>query len=129
MLRSDMVFGSDQVRSALYHAKKAADEGRNASESLAMETLLYASGERQLSAAIKKMSIGSSSSEVAIFQLTSGKLETGESWRPMPSARTDVSCDDLARFGVTREELATAKDGHEKDIVLEKVASVDILKK
>jgi tRNA threonylcarbamoyladenosine modification (KEOPS) complex Cgi121 subunit len=129
VLRSDMVFGSDHLRSALFHAKKATSEGRNASESLAMETLLYASGERQLSAAIKKMSIDSSSSEVALVQLTPGRFDTGESWKPMPAVRADVPLEDLSRFGISREELATVKDRRTMDIVLEKVASVDVLKK
>src|SRR5512137_1257991 len=55
VLRADMVFGTDHLRSALYHAKKAISEGRNASDSRSMETLLYASGERQLGTAIRKM--------------------------------------------------------------------------
>src|SRR4030066_37882 len=56
VLRSDMVFGLDHIRSALYHAKRAMDQGRNASNTLVMETLLYASGERQLQSAIRKLS-------------------------------------------------------------------------
>lgn len=128
VMRSDMVFGLGHVRSALYHALRAIREGRNSSDSLAMETLLYASGERQLSSAISKMSPDVDSEEVVVAQLTPGKLDHDDSWTPLgDSMRGDRS--DLARFGVSQEELATVGNGRELELVLEKVASVDVLKK
>jgi tRNA threonylcarbamoyladenosine modification (KEOPS) complex Cgi121 subunit len=130
VLRSDLVFGLDHLRSALFHAKKAMKEHRNASESLAMETLLYASGERQLSSAIKKMAVDSSSSEMVIVQLTEGGMEEARAWQPLPSTRSDMlTRDALLKFGMTGSELTTVDDRRVMDLVLEKVASVDILKK
>jgi tRNA threonylcarbamoyladenosine modification (KEOPS) complex Cgi121 subunit len=129
VLRSDMVFGLDHLRSALFHAKKAMKEHRNASESLAMETLLYASGERQLSSAIRKMIVDSSSSEIVVVQLTAGELENARTWQPLPPARSTMPGDSLLKFGVTGRELTTLDDHRMMDLVLEKVASVDIMKK
>ncbi len=129
VLRADMVFGSDHIRSSLYHAKKAMTEGRNASESLSMETLLYASGERQLSSAISKMSVDERCDEVAIAQLTPGTLDSDPSWRPMDRIKEKPDGKDLAGFGISREELATVDPGRALELVLEKVASVDVLKK
>lgn len=129
VLRADMVFGSDHLRSALYHAKRALREGRNASESLAMETLLYASGERQLSTAIKKMSVDASSAEVVVAQLTKGQIDSDISWIPMDRVKVEWKHVDLAGFGISREELGTVGPERALELVLEKVASVDVLKK
>ena len=129
VMRADMVFGSDHIRSALYHAKRAIREGRNASESLAMETLLYASGERQLSTAIRKMSVEDGADEVVVAQLTPGPIEEGRSWKPMERMNEGSRAESLARFGVSKEELATVGSAKALDLVLERVASVDVLKK
>ena len=129
VLRGDLVFGYDHLRSALYHAKRAIRDGRNSSESLAMETLLYASGERQLSTAINKMSVDAGSDEVVVAQLTGWKIIADPSWTPMEGEKVAWKPDDLARFGISREELATVGLEKAVDLVLEKVASVDVLKK
>lgn len=83
VLRSDMVFGLDHIRSALYHAKRSFSEKRNTSDSLSMESLLYASGERQLSSAVKKMSVDNTTGEVVVARLSGGDLEVDSSWRPL----------------------------------------------
>lgn len=129
LLRGDMVFGEDHLRSALYHAKRALKEGSNSSDSLAMETLLYASGERQLSTAIRKMSINDETSEMAIAKLTDRPFQANVSWSPMPRARTDFGKEALARFGISAEELATTDSPRALDLVLERIAAVDVLKK
>lgn len=129
VLRSDMVFGSDHLRSALYHAKRAIREGRNASDSLSMETLLYASGERQLNTAIKKVAVDDGCEEVVIAQLTPGSIDIGASWAPMPGIKARHETDDLIKFGVTLEELANIDPERALDLVLERVAAVDVLKK
>lgn len=129
VLRADLVFGYDHLRSALYHAKRAIREGRNSSESLAMETLLYASGERQLSTAIDKMSADASSDRVIVAQLTGSKTISDPSWEPMDRMKDEWKPEDLARFGVSMEEMATVSPDRALDLVLEKVASVDVLKK
>ena len=52
---AEKIGGIDQVRSALYHATRAFDEGTNSSDTLAMETLLYLAGERQITRSIQKV--------------------------------------------------------------------------
>ena len=129
VLKADRIFGADHLKSALYHAKKAIDEKRNASDSLAMETLLYASGERQLSTAIKKMSIDHNTTEVVIAKLTDGEFRPRTSWSTLPATPDVVDREALVSFGVSNDEMATLNPGKVTDLVLEKVASVDILKK
>jgi len=127
--KADMIFGVDHLRTALYHAKKAIAEGRNASDSLALETLLYASGERQLSSALKKMTVDDDTEEIVIAKLSEGAFKPQESWKTFPDKVEDPSRDRLLRFGLTEKELATLGDRHPIELVMEKVAAVDVLKK
>jgi KEOPS complex subunit Cgi121 len=129
VMRSDMVFGLNHIRSALYHSKKAICERRNSSDSLSMETLLYASGEKQLSSAIKKMSVDQTTEEVVVAQLSEGDIEVDGSWRVLNDFPEDPSVERLKRFGITQQELDTIGKSDPKDLVLERVAAVDIIKK
>jgi KEOPS complex subunit Cgi121 len=129
VMRSDMVFGLDHVRSALFHAKMAIEGRHNSSDSLSMESLLYASGERQLSSAVKKMSVDETTEEVVIARLSGGDMEVDSSWRSLDDTPQDVSIDRLKRFGITQRELDTVSRMDPRDLVLERVAAVDIIKK
>lgn len=128
VVRADMIFGMEHLRSALYHAERAIEDGTNSSDSLAMETLLYASAERQLSTAIKKMSVSDQTEELVVAQLAGEPLEPEETWRELDDA-TGLTADRLLRFGVTKMELSTIGDKSPLELVLERVAAVDILKK
>lgn len=127
--KADSVFGTDHLRTALYHAKKAMAEGRNASDSLALETLLYASGERQLSSALKKMTVDDGTNEVVIAKLSEGAFKPDESWGQLPDKVEKPSKEMLVRFGITEAELATVGGKDPIELVLEKVAAVDVLKR
>lgn len=128
VLKADMVFGMDHLRSALYHAKRSLNEGRNISDSLAMETLLYASGERQLSSAIRKMSVDDATDNIVVARLA-GDVNPAEGWEILPDISEGTTLARLAKFGVTDIELATIGDRRPDELVLEKVAAVDVLKK
>ena len=128
VMDGDMVFGADHVASALHHAAKAAAEGRNSSDSLAMETLLYASGERQLSAAIRKMSVGEKTRRVVLAVLR-GTFEPGEGWAPLPHTEGSGDRARMRRFGVTDVEMSTVAEGRLGELVLERVAAVDVIKR
>lgn len=128
VLDGAMVFGADHLTSALAHAEKASAEGRNASDSLAMEALLYASGERQLSSAIKKMGVGPETTEVVVA-VVRGPFSPGEGWTGLPDGCAAPDRARLARFGVTEKEMSTVDQGRLSELVLEKVAAVDVIKK
>jgi len=127
--KGDMIFGTDHLRTALYHAKRAFAEGSNSANTLALETLLYASGERQLSSALKKMTVDDDTSEVVIAQLSEGAFTPKESWAPLPEKPDSPSKERLAKFGISEKELATIGNKNPVELVLEKVAAVDVLKK
>ncbi len=128
ILDGDLVFGADHLSSAQAHAAKASAEGRNASDSLAMETLLYASGERQLSNAIKKMGVGGDTTEV-VLAVVKGTFSPGEGWARLPDSDPAPDRARLARFGITEKEMSTVDPGRLSELVLEKVAAVDVVKK
>ena len=128
MMDGDMVFGKDHVQSALLHAVKATAEGRNSSESLAMETLLYASGERQLSSAIRKMAVGDATVSVVVAVLR-GRFSPGEGWSELPQDEGTHDRAKLAGFGISEVEMSTVTGDRLTDLVLERVAAVDVIKK
>ena len=128
VMDGDMVFGADHVVSAHYHAAKATAEGRNASYSLAIETLLYASGERQLSSAIRKMAVGDGTRRVVLAVLE-GPFEPGEGWSALAPSEGVPDRERLARFGVSDREMSTVGEDRLQELVLERVAAVDVIKK
>jgi len=127
--RSEMVFGMDHLRSALHHAARAIKDGRNSSDSLAMETLLYASGERQLSTAIKKMSPDETTDRIVVARLRGTALEPASNWELVPEKAGDEALENLTKFGISKREVETVGEAKAIDLVLERVALVDILKK
>lgn len=129
VLRGDLVFGSDHLRSALFHAKRAIREGTNSADALEMETLLYASGERQLSTAISKMSVDADTEEVVVALLSEGDLTKDADWRTLEPRPSGASVEALRRFGISDAEISTVSEDRLGDIVLERVAAVDILKR
>jgi tRNA threonylcarbamoyladenosine modification (KEOPS) complex Cgi121 subunit len=122
------VFGREHLASAIFHARKAIAEGRNSSESLAMESLLYASGERQLSSAIKKMSVSDATSSIVVVHLDGRDLHLGKEWAPLPKTFAPER-EDLIKYGIFDSELSTVDSGRHADLVLERVAAVDVIKK
>jgi len=124
-----MIFGKDHLRSAFYHAVRAIAAGTNSSQSVSMETLLYASGERQLSAAIGKMSVSEDTEELVVARLTRDDFEPGDSWTIMPERPTEADIERLKKFGISANEIETAGPRRARELVLERVAAVDIIKR
>jgi KEOPS complex subunit Cgi121 len=129
-LDADMVCGREHLESAVEHAHRAFDRGTNSANDIMMETMLYASGERQISKAREKMSLREGSEGVAlvlfgahkdIVLLISG-LEEDESV-------LECNVDKLVRFGIAPQELDAVPPGKAKDLVLERVAFVEIMKR
>ena len=123
-----MVFGRDHLASAFHHASKAIREGRNSSDSVIMETLLYASGERQLGSAIRKMAVGEETSEIVVASL-GVDIAPQAGWTPLTDAPDHPSDERLMAFGLTGEELGTVRPERRRELVLERVAAVDVLKR
>jgi KEOPS complex subunit Cgi121 len=130
---ADTIFGKDHLVSAVEHAVRAMNRKTNTTNSLEMEILLYASGERQLKLAIPKMGVkeGNVNVAFAIVDKTSEK-SVNEMLKMLSLVRDDKilegSKDTLKKFGITEDEIKTVTKAKYGDLILEKVAMVDIIK-
>jgi KEOPS complex subunit Cgi121 len=133
LLNAELVFGREHILSAYEHAKRAFGNGTNTAKTLATETLLYASGERQISVAIEKMGIKDGSKAVAIAILdVLEEARISELLERLGLKRDDKVLlpegKSLEAFGISEKALATVPEERRHELVLEKVALVDLLK-
>lgn len=129
LLDARVVCGRDHLLVASEHAKRAVRNGTKVANSLAVEFVLFASGERQISGAIAKMGIRQDTTEFAVV-VFAGDAESA--LRGLGLSRDDTLLDatvaKLHAFGVTEAELASVPTDRQTDLVLERVALVDLLK-
>jgi tRNA threonylcarbamoyladenosine modification (KEOPS) complex Cgi121 subunit len=130
LMRSSMVFGRIHLESAADHAIRSFEQERNSSNSLATEALLYASGTRQIDGAIEKMGIRRGDSEIALVAF--GEFDLTEFLEKMNFVQDDSVLEGdasmLSEFGITEKEIESVPGPKVFDIILERVALVDILK-
>ena len=142
-LNADIIFGKDHLLSATRHALRAFEQHTNATNSLAMEILLYASGERQIQRAIPKLGISAGPARIAfvmvsdIQHLDEAKGTFSASFLSSFLATLNLKQNDkvlegdrhtLERFGITPKEIHTVPETKFQDLILEKVAMVDVIK-
>ena len=134
---AELIYGKNHLISAFEHAKRAMDRNTNTTNSLAMETLLYSSGERQLKLAIPKMGVKKGSVSAAIIFICKSKgnisdILVSDFLEGLSLIRDDrvLEGDEntLKKFGITQNELKTVTKSKYGDLILEKVAMVDIIK-
>lgn len=130
LLRADMVFGQAHLQTAVDHASRSLREGRNSSSSIATEMMLYAAGTRQIGKAIEKMGIRSGDAEIALVAF--GDFDFKEFEEKTLLRRDDSvlvgNWGMLREFGISDRELASVPESKAFDLVLERVALVDMLK-
>jgi KEOPS complex subunit Cgi121 len=127
---ADMVCGKAHLTSAVMHASRAFERGDNVSQSIVGETILYASGERQISKAVKKMGVKVGTERVALILFgveDVGKVVTGLSFERDDDV-LEGSVDKALRFGITHDELKAVPADMFEDLVLERVAFVGMQK-
>ncbi len=131
LMDADKVCGVDHLASAALHARKAFDRGTNASNTLGMEVILYASGERQISKAKRKMGLHQETERVALLLLGPGEVDQvlKELGLRRDDSLLECSLKKGEAFGLDRTEMETAGEGMIADLVLEKVAFVEVLKR
>jgi KEOPS complex subunit Cgi121 len=133
-LNADKIYDEIHLISAIEHAKRAFDQKTNTTNSLEMEVLLYSAGERQLKIAIPKMGIQKGNSKIA-FVLINNQISDEliiEFLSILALTRNDSvlkgNKKTLENFGLTQKEIDTVNKEKYKDLILEKVALVDIIK-
>jgi len=134
---AEVIYGKNHLISALKHAKRAFEEKRNTTNTLEMETLLYASGERQLKLAIPKVGFKKGEANiVALFYVERKKVDLErvvEKFLKVFNLKKDNKVlegdiNTLKKFGITESEIKTVSKDRYGDLILEKVAMVDIIK-
>ena len=129
-LDADMICGAEHLQSAVEHALRSFDNLNAACNSIAMECLLYASGERQISKAQEKMGLKRGSERMALV-IFGGRIEDALASLDLvrDDSVLDASVEKALRFGISRKEIEALGPGRASDLVLERVAFVDILKR
>lgn len=129
-LDADMICGKDHLISATMHASRAFERGVNASTSIAMETMLYASGERQISKANKKMGVKVGCERIALvlFDVPDPQRVLRERHLEQDDSVLDASVEKALRFGISHEEMRAVPADRFEDLVLERVAFVGLHK-
>jgi KEOPS complex subunit Cgi121 len=130
LLNAQMVCGKDHVITAVEHALRAFSRKENVAETISMELLLYASGQRQINKAIERMGVHPSDHEIGVVVLGAGKVDIAQLLRSLGLERDDDVLEfreeKLKRWGITDEEMAAVD--HREDLILEKVALLAVQK-
>ncbi len=134
VFNSDMIFDRIHLISAAEHALRAEKNEGMSSNSLSMEILLYASGERQLKNAIPMMGVKKGESRIAFVLISEKeeKISIKNLLELLDLKRNDKVLEGnssiLKKFGISDSEIKTVSKDKYGDLILEKVALVDIIK-
>lgn len=132
-VRADLVVGVDHVRSAAMHAQRAQRQGRMHANSVEVEFVRYLAGERQIRAALDKVGLpdGAASAAVVAFgpKRTDALQHFLHSLAPKQDDKVlEAAESKLVQFGITSKALQATTPARRMDLVLEAVASVDLLR-
>ena len=131
LMDADKVCGADHLESAVFHARRAFERGSNASNTLGMEVMLYASGERQITKGKRKMGLHAETERVAVVLLGEGDID--QVLEDLGLRRDDglLACtfQKGEAFGIDPRELQAVGTERLQELVLEKVAFVELLKR
>ncbi|UCE72900.1 MAG: hypothetical protein JSV56_07640 [Methanomassiliicoccales archaeon] len=127
---ADKVLGREHVFSAWDHAKRAFERESNVSSTMAMEVLIYTSGETHIANALKKIGIKDGCERLAV--ISDGDLDIDELLGYLNLKRDDevLICTEskLREFGIGENEISAVDKDKIDDLILEKVAMVDVKK-
>ncbi|MEM0467277.1 MAG: KEOPS complex subunit Cgi121 [Candidatus Thermoplasmatota archaeon] len=136
---ADFVYGKKHLKSAALHALRAFKQKTQSTNSLAKEILLYAAGERQIKKAINKLGLKKTTKNIAFVFINIESKKSYEMHRFIQAFLKDHNFqhddkvlegdyDTLKRFGITDTEIQTVSQEKYGDLILERVALVDIIK-
>jgi len=143
VFNADMVYGENHLLSAAEHAIRAFRENTNVMRTLSMEVVLYAAGERQIGTALSKIGVTQGEGNYVFLIISStpeideakGSLKTEDVERfireygmERDDSVLEGNENTLRRFGLSDEEIRTVEKDKYEDLILEKVAMVDVIK-
>jgi KEOPS complex subunit Cgi121 len=127
---ADKLAGEEHIRFAVEKAMNSFKAGRNIANDLSKEIMLYVAGTRQISRAMK---LGVHNGENNIVLVAIGEnidLSAFDEITPKPVLQYDSSKNDalLEIFNITKEELKARGEDKIPELVIERVALVDVMK-
>ncbi len=129
-LCADLVCGRQHLKAAIQHAQRAFLRGNAISETLAMEILLYAAGEVQISSALAKMGISDGCDNVALVAGEDIDISALVAHLDLQLDDSVLECSEakVRKFGIGAYEISAAGKEGIVELVLERVAMVDVRK-
>jgi len=130
LIDAKVIAGKKHVETALIHAKRSFQKGTQIARTLAMEILVYASGQRQCSLASK---IDLHTGENVVYILIDGENEENsetelkEKIQEIPEPVPDIP-NIMKQFDITKEELDVVGKERIEELVIERVAMIDAWK-
>jgi KEOPS complex subunit Cgi121 len=134
-LDADAVCGLAHLLSALAHAHRAFERGKNLARTLEVEWALCAAGMRQVGPALKRVGVRRGTTRFALLVLYEGELVLADAAAAALMAGAGLWPDDgalgfrpeaLRRLGVTEAELAAVPRERWQGLALERVALLDL---
>lgn len=134
-INADKVAGEEHLRFAVAKALRAFEQGRNAAKDMGVEVMRYASGKRQIEEAFSMgvhqgqnnvvfVVIGGEDSVAACGSMLIEMIAPADIIEYMPSKREEI----IMQFGITKEEISVVGEQMVPELVIERVALVDVLK-
>ncbi len=129
-LDADKLAGEEHIRFAVEKAMNSFKAGTNIANDLAKEIMLYASGTRQINRAMR---LGIHTGKNNVVLVAVGKdvdLSAFEEIKPKPVLDYNESKKEaiMELFNITKEEIEAVGDEKIPQLVLERVALVDVIK-
>ncbi len=127
---ADKVLGKEHVLSAIKHAKRAFEREENISATMAMEILIYAAGEPQIKNALAKIGLKDGCERIAVIVDEDVDFEGLLSHLGLKRDDSVLEFNEnkLKAFGITEEEVSVVDKDKIRDLVLERIAMVDVRK-
>jgi KEOPS complex subunit Cgi121 len=128
-LDADKIAGEEHIRFAVEKAINSFKTGTNIAHDLSKEIMLYAAGTRQISRAVG-LGIHKGNNNIVLVAVGEEELWGFDEIRPEPVLAYRASKKEalMKAFGITNEELEAAGEEKIPELVLERVALVDVIK-
>ncbi len=128
-LDADKIAGEEHIRFAVEKAINSFRTGTNIANGLAKEIMLYAAGTRQISRAVK-LGIHKGENNIVLVSVGEAGLAGFDEIEPEPVLAYRKSKKEalMKAFGITDMELEAAGEEKLPELVLERVALVDMIK-
>jgi KEOPS complex subunit Cgi121 len=131
---ADLMAGKTHVISAMLHALRAGRNSTCISDSFEIEALLYASGSRQVQEGVKfGVRQGLNRCYLCVYpvnsqvwpELSERMTFSSEDWEQITDEKMEIL---ILLFGITTEEIGVTGKNRIRDLVLERVALLDVNK-